>query len=308
MAHEADSVIAGYMGETPLIEANGVASPTSRLEPTSASGTASAGAAWMCLLGTGAPMPRPTRAGPASLLQLGDARILVDCGSPATHQLSTLGLRASEVTHIFITHHHFDHVADLAHLLLGPWITEHDDYRPPVIVGPRGTVTLLNRLYRAHEYDIRARVPHGLAPERLATSVLEIDDNTRVGGDGWTATAFRVDHLPVDEAFGYRFDTDSGSVAFSGDTRPNDNLVAHCRGVDVLVHEVISRDYGIPSYHTTSREVGVVASKADSKMLILNHFLPDDLPDVAWLDDVSRDFDGPVVVGHDLQRVPLGLA
>ena len=38
-------------------------------------------------------------------------------------------------------------------------------------------------------------------------------------------------------AFGFRFDTEDGSVAFSGDTTVSDNLVRLAAGADVLVRE-----------------------------------------------------------------------
>ena len=51
-----------------------------------------------------------------------------------------------------------------------------------------------------------------------------------------------VQHAPVFPAFGFRFDTPDGSVVFSGDTGPCDNVVRLARGADVLVHEVIDVD------------------------------------------------------------------
>ena len=50
-----------------------------------------------------------------------------------------------------------------------------------------------------------------------------------------------MQHAPVFPALGLRFDTDDGSVVFSGDTGPTDNLVELAQGADVLVHEVIAR-------------------------------------------------------------------
>ncbi len=58
------------------------------------------------------------------------------------------------------------------------------------------------------------------------------DDRVRV-------SAILVDHAPVFPALAYRFDSDDGSIVFSGDTGPTPNLVKLARGADVLVHEVI---------------------------------------------------------------------
>src|ERR1700744_5766732 len=62
------------------------------------------------------------------------------------------------------------------------------------------------------------------------------DDRVRV-------SATLVDHFPVWPAFGFRFDTDQGSVVFSGDTGPSKNLIKLAKGADILVHEVIVVDW-----------------------------------------------------------------
>ena len=66
---------------------------------------------------------------------------------------------------------------------------------------------------------------------------IRLDDN------GVRVTAILVQHAPVFPAFAYRFDTPSGSVVFSGDTGPCDNVVRLAQGADYLVHEVIDLDF-----------------------------------------------------------------
>ncbi len=123
----------------------------------------------------------------------------------------------------------------------------------------------------------------------------------------------------MDEAFGFRLDADAGSVVISGDTRPSENLVRHAKGADLLVHEVywrrgalalretiadadqLARRETIDGYHTSSEEVGAIATRAEAKHLILSHILfrggtPEDLRA-----DVERDFRGTLTVGEDLQ-------
>ncbi|MGH3468728.1 MAG: MBL fold metallo-hydrolase, partial [Thermocrispum sp.] len=137
-------------------------------------------------------------------------------------------------------------------------------------------------------------------PGELAPRVVEVEDSTTLHGDAWSATAFRVDHLPVDQAFGYRFDGGVNSVVISGDTAPCDNLIRHAQGADLLIHEVLYPGFGIPEYHTLSTDVGKVATRAAVKRLVLTHLIPGDLEDRVWLEDVQRDFEGPITVGHDL--------
>src|SRR5699024_9839325 len=49
-----------------------------------------------------------------------------------------------------------------------------------------------------------------------------------------------VSHHPTAPAFGFRFDTPSGSVTISGDTAPCQNLIQLAQNTDLLLHEVIS--------------------------------------------------------------------
>lgn len=256
--------------------------------------------AW--LTGTGTPVVIPGRCGPSNVVRCGDQVMVVDCGNGVLYQLAALGIAPRQITHVFITHHHVDHNADLGYVLVAPWV-QKGEHHPPVVLGPPGTLEYTRRVLAAHDFDVRARLSHGYRPELLAPRVVELDDGDVVDGDGVRATAFRVEHTPVDPALGYRFDTAEVSLAFSGDTRPCDNLIRHARGVDVLVHEALFPGFGFPDYHTLSTDVGTVATRAGAGRLVLTHLIPGDREDHEWLDHARRGYDGPIEVGHDLLAV-----
>jgi ribonuclease BN (tRNA processing enzyme) len=143
---------------------------------------------------------------------------------------------------------------------------------------------------------------------------------------GVTVSAVLVQHAPVFPAFGFRFDTPRGSVAFSGDTGPCDNLVRLARGADVLVHEVIDVDLlaqrlrrlpnfeairnHLASAHSTPEQVGEVATRAGVRTLVLSHLVPGDgeRTEDDWEHRVRPHFDGEVVCGVDLDELALGEA
>lgn len=266
-----------------------------RAEPTTAA------QAW--LTGTGAPsFAVSDRAGPSTLLRFGDELVVVDCGNGTAHQLAKLGVRAIDISRVFITHHHFDHNSDLGFMLLTSWVVR-GGHKPPIIVGPRGTFEYVDRVLWSQHYDMFARLPHGYDPAELAVKVVEIEDGTRIWGSGWCVTAFEVDHAAVDQAFGYRFDGANASIVISGDTRPSQNLIQHAKGADLLVHEAIFPGFGFPEYHTLSTDVGKVAAEAEVRHLVLTHLLPGDRLDAEWLEHAAAHFSGPVTVGHDLLRI-----
>ena len=197
------------------------------------------------------------------------------------------------------------------------------------------------RMREAGRRDLTALiVPHEIglpigldaqAPERVAPDmdpiVVAEDDHVRV-------TATLVSHAPVFPAFAFRFDTDDGSVVLSGDTAPCPNLIRLAQSADVLVHEVFDddaqglgspagmadedgddeddeweaerRQHHLLTAHTPLSKVGEVAAAAGVGRLVLTHFVPGDdiLPDDHWIKGV-RDYEGEVVVGHDLLELPL---
>ena len=56
----------------------------------------------------------------------------------------------------------------------------------------------------------------------------------------------------------------------------------------------------ISDYHTTPEEVGLLASNARIKKLVLNHFVPPVFDEDILVQRIAKHFDGDIVVGKDL--------
>ncbi len=138
--------------------------------------------------------------------------------------------------------------------------------------------------------------------------------------DRVSVTAILVPHGPVFPSFAFRFDTDHGSVVFSGDTRASDNVVRLARGADVLVHEVLDLEFyqqlGVPAPllehfkkgHTLTTEIGDLAERAGVHTLVLSHLVPSNpglFSDEQYLRKAHKGFSGHVHVGNDLDRLGL---
>ncbi|MBY8821609.1 MBL fold metallo-hydrolase [Sphingomonas colocasiae] len=277
----------------------------------------------LILLGTaGGPTPKPNRAAPATAITVGDATYIVDCGNGVARQLILAGLSLDSLRSLFITHHHSDHNADYGNLLMLAWSTTLA--RPVDAYGPPPLKRMTRQFLALNDYDIRTRmadegrpalrkliVPHEIRADGLVMQ----DANIRV-------TAALVPHPPVAPAFAYRFDCPDRSIVISGDTAPSTNLVALARGADILVHEVMH----LPSLeamaagernaktllahllasHTSTEQVGRIATEAGVKTLVLSHFVPGGYPQVAeqvWYDAVRPYFSGNLVVGRDLMEL-----
>jgi len=98
-----------------------------------------------------------------------------------------------------------------------------------------------------------------------------------------TVTAFLVTHGLVNPSYGYRIDYGGRSVALSGDTSPSDNLVAFCKGVDVLIHEAIDLDVlrplvpnqqrvdAIVTRHTTPEQAVGIFTRVSPRLAVFSH-------------------------------------
>jgi ribonuclease BN (tRNA processing enzyme) len=274
----------------------------------------------LVLLGTaGGPTPKPNRAAPGQAIIVNGATYLVDCGNGIGQQMAKAKIKFGSMRDIFITHLHSDHDADYGNVLLLGWATDlHsrvDTYGPP----PLAKMTQL--FLEMNDIDIRTRTAdEGRPPlaelifphEISLPGVVMQDENVKV-------TAALVQHPPITPAFAYRFDCPDRSIVISGDTRPSENLIALAKGADILVHEVMYlpaiekliatepnaktlREHLLAS-HTTTEEVGRVATEAGVKTLVLSHFVPGGYPfitDEEWRDAVKPHFAGNLVVGRDL--------
>jgi ribonuclease Z len=271
------------------------------------------------LLGTGGGPPvRLNRSGISTLIEAGGERFLFDAGRGFMQRLVQAGISVDGVTKLFITHLHSDHVVDIPDLLLTPWSAPSARKVPLEVWGPEGTGDMMDHLQKAFAYDIHIRrdVDEKFSPEGIKVISHDISEGTVYEKNGVKITAFLVDHGPVKPSFGYRLDYQGHSVAISGDTRPNDNLVKFCTGVDVLIHEAIdavalrkiaanlspSQFESILGHHTTPEQAGQIFSRVKPRLAVYSHISDS----ASLLELTKKTYPGRVEVGEDLMTIKIG--
>lgn len=93
-------------------------------------------------------------------------------------------------------------------------------------------------------------------------------------------------------AYGYRFDTDGGSMVISGDTAFTPNMVTLAKDADLLLHEAIDLDWLLSEFpdpkdpgaravrahhersHTSVADTLRVANESGARHLALHHLVP----------------------------------
>ena len=278
------------------------------------------------LLGTGTPTPLIDRFGPSTLVQTDKETFLFDCGRGAAQRIWQLQIPLRQVTDLFLTHLHSDHLVGIPDLWLTGWLpTNYGGRKTPLRVwGPAGTKEMMTSLEKAFRADFRIRTEdEKLPPEGYAIIVEEIKEGVVCDKNGLKITAFDVDHgEAIKPSLGYRIDYARRSVVLSGDTRFFENLIRFSEGADVLIHEVGAAKEEllnssvavrrIIAHHTTPEEAGKAFSGAKPKLAVYSHLVmvssnTVSAPTIEDLKTMTRKtYSGPLEIGEDLMVIEVG--
>jgi len=279
------------------------------------------------LTGTGIPHPTPGRAGAGTMVRSGDVVLQFDAGRGTVMRMAEAGVRPHDLSALFLTHVHSDHVVDVADVAMTRWLEDQLALCGPLpIVTAKGTTEpFLAGLLSSFSEDIALRIAHvqERGPE-VAVSTFTPSSSPHVVWSSpdrtVTVSAVTVHHEPVD-AVAYRVDTPDGAIVISGDTRVCDEVANMSNGAAVLVHEACRATAMGPmiagtffekvfDYHADTVALGAMAQLAGVPHLVLTHLIPSPTTSeesAAFADDVrTAGYTGKVSVGFDLLRVAIG--
>jgi ribonuclease Z len=271
------------------------------------------------LMGTGSPQPRMDRFGPSILVEAGGERLVFDCGRGATQRLEQIKIHVGDITALFLTHLHSDHVVGIPDLWLTGWLTGRK--APLRVWGPTGTKNMMTHLQEAFEFDIHIRrdVDEKIPGQGALVEAKDVEEGVVYENGGVKVTTFFVDHGLVKPALGYRVDFEGHSVVLSGDTRPSENLIHWAKGTDLLIHEVIDPEAFIQErgklfkpemvrqilgHHTTPEQAGTIFETVKPKLAVYSHVIPGGGQNFVAL--TRKTYAGPLELGEDLMTIEIG--
>jgi len=283
------------------------------------------------LLGTGSPVPSAKRASASYLVETGGAVILIDHGPGAFARLMQAGRTAADVTHVFFSHLHFDHVADFIRLFHHRWDGSGDEMAPMQVFGPPGTQAFVDRLFGpegAFAADLTARTRHPLStaiyktrggtPPRPwpDTRVTELAGPGATDFDGWRIERREVPHVqPYLDSFGFRVEAGGRAFAYTSDVNlalaePAPGLFDLARDADLLVHYLNAFPFEAtgPGGFAGARLVARLARDAGAKTLVTSHhggFIDRDGVRERVIAELAAVFPGRLVWGEDLMSFAL---
>lgn len=221
------------------------------------------------------------------LLEVGDWRMLVDCGGGVISRYLELYGADRPIDAVIITHVHADHCSDLVPLVYGIRYGQLSRWKPQLLLPP-GAHERLTRLVST--WDGGA----DFFDETCAVTNYDVDVAFEVGPV--TVTALHVPHFI--ESCALRFDIGRSSCGYTSDLGPFDPAGDFFAGVDVLVSEATLADvHDEPATgrgHLTAGEAGAIAHRAGAHSLLLTHVPTHLQPDVCAR--AATTYGGPIAL------------
>jgi len=264
------------------------------------------------LLGTAGPEYFPDRLGISTLVEANGEMLLFDVGRGTNQRLYQSRINPKDISKIFLTHLHSDHIEGLPDLWMTPWFLLGRDHGFEMW-GPEGTEQMVQGMRAMFGHDLKGRVNQFNPIETLAIQTHIISDGVIYEKDGVKITAFPVEHADGNPAFGYRVDWKGHRVALSGDTTLHENVINHGTGADLIVHNVIAFSErlsqmpemkGVLAKLTTPEQAAEVFKRAKPKLAAYSHIVTKELQGKKGEDEIiartrAAGYDGPLLIGVD---------
>lgn len=262
----------------------------------------------LTILGTTCMVPTKDRNHSASFLRYNRYGLLFDCGEGTQRQLKKADLRLTEITHLFISHWHGDHVLGIPGLLQSLGASEYQNTLH--IYGPTGTKIHMEHMFKAFVFDSRINLQVHEITEGICLETRHFKIEAYPLEHGIKTLGFRFiesDHRRIDLDFIRKEGIPQGpelgrlqnneSIIHEGKTItpkqatylvpgrkigiitdtllcPNCNTIA--KDTDLLISEASFasdlEDKAVENRHLTAQQAAQVASQNNAKKLVLTHF------------------------------------
>jgi ribonuclease BN (tRNA processing enzyme) len=230
-----------------------------------------------------------------------DNSILLDCGEGTTQKLMQVNSIDSIKT-ICFSHLHIDHFMGISSLVLYFGLSNRKEEL--TVIGPSPLKKAMDNLFWLPYITGGIK---SLTFKLHVKEMPEITEEVEVQG-GYKIIYAETEHMAP--AFAYRIEKNGETVCYSGDTRPNQNLVDLANKCDLLICDsTFSNEQTIRAYlagHCTPSDATKMARDADCKKLVLIHFDPHFKKAISQsIEGLKNIFDREVLMADDLMEVEI---
>ncbi|MBO8131827.1 MAG: MBL fold metallo-hydrolase [Candidatus Marinimicrobia bacterium] len=255
----------------------------------------------LIILGSGTSVPSKKRKSSSYLLEIDGVVNLIDCGPGALHQLAHTQYTTKDISNIFISHTHLDHISDLFTIFFANryYVQKNSICNSFMVYSSKENINVLKNIDKIHRY-------------------LTYDDNNKYefielnNGDSIEYEQFKLFTLSTIHSKGslmFKFvDRKNLSFVYAGDTGLCENLCEISFNVDYLLIECSLPDSISLETHMTPYKVRELAKASKPKNIILTHFYPEiDKTDELFVlkDELIKKYGINVIISSDLMSLEL---
>ncbi|QGT98874.1 hypothetical protein SYNTR_0281 [Candidatus Syntrophocurvum alkaliphilum] len=213
------------------------------------------------VIGYLAPYPKINEACSGYLIKNKNTNILIDCGHSVFSHLQKY-IKFTDLDAVIISHFHPDHYVDLyalRHALGGATRSGEITFKPKLFI-PSEPSDLYNYFLETDEFEVN------LIGENKNYLVEELD-----------LTFHKTIHPKM--CYGVKIQNDNSSMYYTADTAYDENGIKFSKDVNLIIAEASlledDQQYSKQLGHMTAKEVGLWATKANTKRLIPSHIWPE---------------------------------
>jgi ribonuclease Z len=270
------------------------------------------------LVGTGGPELTPERAGEATLVEANGQRLLFDAGRGVLDGLYRSGVPPQEVTRVFLTHLHSDHIEGLPELWITPWFLLGRTARLEVW-GPPGSQHMIDGMRAMFAHDLEHRPNPKAKRESLDIVVHEIKPGLVYDEAGIRVSAIPVEHADGNPAFAYRIETGDSAILLTGDCTYAGELTRLTGRVDLVVSNVAAGTAAIENEASMQpvlaklmrpEQAAKLFDETKPRLAVYSHIVKKGLPGNAGDREILRrtrmaGYKGPLLMGTDHVQIVL---
>ncbi|MBN2097371.1 MAG: hypothetical protein JW714_02700, partial [Candidatus Omnitrophica bacterium] len=138
-----------------------------------------------------------------------------------------------------------------------------------------------------------------LSPQVYEVNFREIKETVLEFGQ-YQIKSMPMSHTP--QSLGYRVESGSGVVVYSGDTDVCENIIKLGKDADILILDCSFPDQMKVPGHLTPQEAGRIAHQANCRTLVLTHLYPV-CQEAVLIQQAKQTFRGNIVVASDLMTI-----
>lgn len=246
------------------------------------------------ILGSGTGWITLERSSPAYLISQENFHLLLDFGPGTLRQILRAGITLNDISAIFISHFHPDHISDLIPFLfatrynLGYHRSESFE-----LIAHKNFLDLYEALKKAFG--------HWVCPPENLIRITSVSSGSSFKIGPFNAQTIEVNHNP--ESLAIKLKTQGKTLVYSGDTGLSESLIEFSKEVDLLILECANSETISVPIHLGPREIAEIAGRANPKFLVLTHFYPhSENPDI---EIIKEKYKGEIILAEDLLTIEL---